>query len=98
MCKLLRKSEIDSVGIRKDQGIPWPVVIKILMEDLGMTHVGGSKICFLVHVTREERNFVFKLHRIITAHSGLDFLKKAIKGDESWVYNYESETKAEVSQ
>ena len=35
---------------------------------------------------------------LMTINGNLDFLQKAITGDESWVYDYEFETKDQSSQ
>jgi len=77
----------------EDLGIPRNVVSQILTEDLGKKRVAAKFVPRLL--SREQKEF---RAAVDTANNDPDFLKKFITGDESWVYGYDPETKAQSSQ
>ena len=75
-------------GLEADLGIPKTTVSEILMQDLGMKHVG--KIHFAASATRaEEYPAVVANDLIQTATNEPHFLKKVITRDELWVHGYD---------
>jgi len=76
-----------------------------LEEDLGIprTIVSQKRVAakFVPRLlSREQKEFYAAVAQdlIETANNDPDFLKKVITGDESWVYGYDPETKAQSSQ
>ena len=79
-------------------GIPEITVSKILMKDLGMKHVMENFVLQLLLPEQKEHCAAAANDLIQTATNEPDFLKKVITRDESWVYGYDLETKAQLSQ
>ena len=78
--------------------MPKTTVSEILMQDLGVKHVMAKFVLqFLLPKQKEHRAAVAN-ELIQIANNESDFLKKVITGDESWVYSYDLETKAQSSQ
>ena len=71
---------------------------KILMHNLAMKHVVVIFIPRLLLPEQKEHCAAVANDLIQTATNGPDFLKKLITGDESWVYSYDPEMKAQSSQ
>lgn len=73
-------------------------VQSILTVDFGMRRVAAKFIPkLLIHEQKENRlQVTHDMVECATADS--DFMKKIITGDESWVYGYDPETKAQSSQ
>ena len=79
--------------LEEDLGIPQTIVSQILTEDLGKKFVPRL-------LSREQKEFCAAVAQDLleTTNNDPDFLKKVITGDESWVYGYDLETKAQSSQ
>ena len=73
-------------------------VSEILTRDLGMKHVVAKFVPWLLLPEQKEHCAAVANDLIQTATNGPDFLKKLITGDESWVYSYDPEMKAQSSQ
>jgi len=82
----------------EDVGIPWTIVSKILTEDLGKKRVAAKFVPRLLSREQKEFRAAVAEDLLETANNDADFLKKVITGDESWVYGYDPETKAQSSQ
>ena len=68
------------------------------MQDLGMKRVMAKFIPWLLLPEQKEHRVAVANDLIQTATNEPGFLKKVITRDESWVYGYELETKAQSSQ
>jgi len=84
--------------LEEDLGIPKTSVSEILTEDLGMKRVAAKFIPRLL--SQEQKEFRAEVAEDLLQNSINDphFLKQVITGDESWVYGYDPETKAQSSQ
>jgi hypothetical protein len=63
-----------------------------------MKHVAAKFVPRLLSQEQKEFRAEVAQHLLETANSDPDFLKKVITGDESWVYGYDPETKAQSSR
>ena len=68
------------------------------MQHLGMKRVVAKSVLRLLLPEQKEHRATVADDLIQTATNEPDFLKKVITGDESWVYGYDPETKAQSSQ
>ena len=84
--------------LEADLGIPKTTVSEILTQDLGMKRVAAKFIPWLLLPEQKEHRAAVANDLIQIITNGPDFLKKIITGDESWVYSYNLETKAQLSQ
>jgi hypothetical protein len=84
--------------LEEDLGIPQTIVSQILTEDLGKKRVAEKFVPRLL--SREQKEFLALVSQglLETANNDPDFLKKFITVDESWVYGYDTETKAQSPQ
>lgn len=84
--------------IEEDLGIPKTIVSEILSQDLGMSRVFAKFIPRLL--TEDQKNYRVEVAQdnLETIRNKPEMFKKVITGDESWVYGYDPETKAQSSQ
>ena len=84
--------------LEEDRGIPQTIVSEILTEDLGKKCVAAKLVPRLL--LKEQKEFCAEVAQdmLETANKDPDFPKKVITGDESWVYDYDPETKVHSSQ
>jgi hypothetical protein len=84
--------------LEEDRGIPQTIVSEILTEDLGKKCVAAKFISRLL--SKEQKEFCAEVVQdmLETANKDSDFPKKVITADESWVYDYDPETKVHSSQ
>ena len=71
---------------------------EILTQDLGMKCVVAKFVPQPLLPEQKEHCAAVANDLIQTFTNEPDFLKKIITGDESWVYGYDPETKAQSSQ
>ena len=81
-----------------DLGIPDTTVSEILTQDLGMKCVVEKFILWLLLPEQKEHCAAVAKDLIQTTTNEPDFLKKVITRDEWWIYGYDPETKAPMSQ
>ena len=93
-----QRSVIDSMRTKANVGIPKTTVSEILMNNLGIKCVMAKLGLWLLLADQKEHRAAVANDLIQTATNEPDFLKKVITRDESWVYGYELETKAQSSQ
>jgi len=84
--------------LEEDLGIPQTIVSQILTEDLGKKRVVAKFVPRLLSREQKEFHAAVAQDLLETANNDPDLLKKVITGDESWVYGYDPETKAQASQ
>ena len=84
--------------LEADLGILKTTVSEILTQDLGMKHVVAKFVPQLLLPEQKEYRAAVANDLIQTAITEPDFLKKTITRDELWVYVYDLETKAQLSQ
>lgn len=84
--------------LEEDLGIQKSSICTILHEDLKMNRVSAKFVPRLL--TEDQKNCRLEITQdnlhLIKSDPGL--LKRVITGDESWVYGYDPETKAQSSQ
>ena len=68
------------------------------MQDLGMKHVMTKFTPQLLLPEQKEHHAAVANDLIQTTTKEPDFLEKVITRDESWVYSYDLEMKAQLSQ
>jgi hypothetical protein len=68
------------------------------MADLGMNCVVAKFILWLLSKQQKEFRTEIAQDLLETSNNDPDFLKQVITGDESWVYGYNPETRAQSSQ
>ena len=84
--------------LEKDLGIPKTIVSEILTQDLGMRRVVAKFVPRILLPEQKELRATVANDLLQTATNNPDFMKKVITGDESWIYCYDPETKAQSSQ
>jgi hypothetical protein len=84
--------------IAYDTGISDGSAHAILTDDLGMRRVAAKFVPKLLSCEQKELRLDVAQDMLECANGDLDFLKTVITGDESWVYGYDPETKAQSSQ
>ena len=84
--------------LEEDLGIPLTIVSQILTEALGKKRVAAKLFPQLQSRELKEFRAAVAQDLLKTTNNDPDFLKKVITGDESWVYGYDPETKAQSSQ
>ena len=84
--------------LEEDLGNPQPIVSQILTEALGKKRVAAKLFPQLQSRELKEFRAAVAQDLLKTTNNDPDFLKKVITGDESWVYGYDPETKAQSSQ
>jgi hypothetical protein len=70
----------------------------ILTDDLGMRRVAAKCMPKLLSCEQKELHLDVAQDMLECANGDLDFLKTVITGDESWVYGYDPESKAQSLQ
>ena len=81
--------------LEADLGTPKITVSEILTQDLGMKHVMAKFAPQLLLPEQKEHHAAVANHLIQIATNGLDFFKNVITRDESWIYSYDRERKAQ---
>ena len=84
--------------LEADLGIPKTAVSEILMQDLGMKWVMAKFVPQILLPEQKEYRVAVANDLIQTTTNEPDFLKKVITRNESWVYSYDPEMKAQSSQ
>ena len=82
----------EEVGISKDSAH------EILRADLNMRRVPAKFVPKLLSVEQKELRVEVAQYLLDTTSTDPEFLNTVITGDESWVYGYDPETKAQSSQ
>ena len=84
--------------LQADPEIPKTTVPEILTQDRGMKHVMAKFTLWLLLSEQKEQCAAVANDLIQTTTNEPDFLKKVITRNESWVYSYDPEMKAQSSQ
>jgi hypothetical protein len=74
------------------------LVQSILTENLGMKRVSAKFVPKLLTVVQKETRLAVARDLLQCADQDADFMRTIITSDESWVYRYDPETKAQSSQ
>lgn len=84
--------------LEEDLNISKSSVSEILNEDLNMRRVAAKFVPKLLSQDQKEFRTEISRDLLQNANENPNFLKTVITGDESWVYGYDPETKAQSSQ
>jgi histone-lysine N-methyltransferase SETMAR len=84
--------------IAEDIGLSFGSVQSILTEDLGMRRVSAKFVPKLLSSDQKEARVSAASDFLECVENDRNFVGKIITGDESWVYGYDPETKAQSSQ
>jgi histone-lysine N-methyltransferase SETMAR len=84
--------------IAKDIQISFGSVQSILTDDLGMRRVSAKFVPRLLSADQKETRVSAACDFLECVEKDRTFIAKIITGDESWVYGYDPETKAQSSQ
>ena len=84
--------------LEEDLGIPRTVASEVLTEDLGKKLAAAKFVPRLLSLEQKECRAEVDQDLLETANKNPDFHKNVITGDESCVYCYDPETKAQSSQ
>ena len=90
--RLTLREIAEEVGISKDSAH------EILRADLNMRRVAAKFVPRLLSAEQEELRAEVAQDLLDTTSTDPEFLNTVITGDESWVYGYDPETKAQSSQ
>ena len=93
-----QRSATDMRELEADLGIPETTVPEILTQDFGMKRVVAKFVLELLLPKQKEHRVAIASDLIHISNDEPDFLKKVITRDESWVYSYDLERKAQSSQ
>lgn len=84
--------------IAEDIQISYGSVQSILTDDLGMRRVSAKFVPKLLSEEQKEARASAACDLVGCVENDRNFMTKIITGDESWVYGYDPETKAQSSQ
>lgn len=84
--------------LEDELNIPKTIIAEILTEKLGLRRVAAKFVPKVLTAEQKERRLQISDELQVTAENDPNFLKKIITGDESWVYGYDPETKAQSSE
>jgi len=79
-------------------GVSIGSVHTILTADLGLRRVSAKFVPKLLKVEQKQLRLEIAQDMLDCVESDSNFLNTVITGDESWVYRYDPETKAQSSQ
>lgn len=82
----------------EDLGISHGTIHSILSEDLGMKRLVAKFVPKLLNCQQKDCRVQLAQECLELANGDPTFLRRVITGDESWVYGYDMETKAQSSQ
>lgn len=84
--------------VADDVGISFGSCQAIFTDVLGMKRAAAKIVPKLLNFEQKQRRMDIAQELLNIVNDDPDFLKKVITGDESWVYGYDIETKAQSSQ
>lgn len=84
--------------VAEDVGISIGSCHAIFSDVLGMRRVAAKFVPKLLNFDQKNRRMSLAQEMLNEVNDDPDFLKRVITGDESWVYGYDVETKAQSSQ
>ena len=85
-------------GIAEEAAISKDSVHEILRADLNMRRMAAKFVPKLLSAEQKELRVEVAQDLLDTTSTDPEFLNTVITGDESWVYGYDPETKAQSSQ
>jgi len=94
---MLGKWRIIIREISDDLGLSFDSVQSILTEDFGMKHAPEKFVPKLLTVEQKKTHLAVDRDLLQCADHDANFMKTIITSDESWVYGYDPETKAQSS-
>lgn len=95
---IVKDSRLTVRELEDELNIPKTIVAEILTEKLGLRRVAAKFVPKVLTAEQKERRLHICDELQATSENDPDFLKKIITGDESWVYGYDPETKAQSSE
>ena len=84
--------------VAEDVGISVGSWHAIFSDILGLKRVAAKFVAKLLNFDKKTRRMTIAQEMLNDVNDDPDLLKKVITGDESWVYGYDVETKAQSSQ
>jgi len=84
--------------LAEEVGVSIGSVYSIFTADLGLRRVSGKFVPKLLTMEQKQLRLEIAQDMLDCAESDSNFLNTVITGDESWVYGYDPETKAQSSQ
>ena len=84
--------------IAEEVGISTFLAHSIVTEDLAMKRVAAKIVLKLLMAEQKQLRVEVSQDTLDSTNSDLDFMNTIITGDESWVYEYDLETKSQSSQ
>ncbi|KYN41646.1 hypothetical protein ALC56_03947 [Trachymyrmex septentrionalis] len=95
---VLKNRRITIREIADDLNISFGSCQSILTDVLGMTRVSAKFVPKLLNFDQKQRRMNIAQDMLNDVNDDPDLLKRVITGDETWVYGYDVETKAQSSQ
>ena len=95
---VLKNRRITIREVAEDVGISVGSCHDIFSDVLGMRRVSAKFVPKLLNFDQKNRRMTIAQEILNGVNEDPDFLKRIITGDESWVYGYDVETKAQSSQ
>ena len=95
---VLKNRRITIREVAEDVGISVGSCHDILSDVLGIRRVSAKFVPKLLNFDQKKRRMTIAQEMLNAVNEDPDFLKRAITGDESWVYGYDVETKSQSSQ
>lgn len=84
--------------VAEDVGISIGSCHKIFSDVLGMKRVAAKFVPKLLHFDQKQLRMEIAQESLNEVNNDAELLKRVITGDETWVYGYDVETKAQSSQ
>jgi len=95
---VLKNRRITIREIADDLNISFGSCQSILTDVLGMTRVSAKFVSKLLNFDQKQRRMNIAQDMLNDVNDDPDLLKRVITGDETWIYGYDVETKAQSSQ
>jgi len=95
---VLNNRRITIREVAEDVGISVGSCHEIFSDILGMKRVSAKFVPKLLNFDQKSRRMSISQEMLNDVNDDPDLLKKVITGDETWVYGYDVETKAQSSQ
>ncbi|XP_046975163.1 protein GVQW3-like [Vanessa cardui] len=95
---VLKNRRVTIREVAEDVGISIGSCHTIFSEVLGMKRVAAKFVPKLLNFKQKQRRISIAQELLNDVNNDPDLLKRVITGDETWVYGYDVETKAQSSE
>lgn len=95
---LIENKKLTIREIAEDTGLSFGTIQSILHEDLGLKRVAARLVPSELNIFQKLSRVEISKEMLSNVDSDETFIKRVISGDETWVYEYDTQTKHQSSQ